>query len=57
MYFLNDNNISIFEIYNGSTGRITIPPEVEIDPEFVLMGEQNIFLMAENRLLIFELID
>ena len=57
IYFLDANTISTFHIYNGATGTIKIPSEVNIDPDFVLIGDQNVYLLAGYRLLIFELIN
>jgi hypothetical protein len=57
MYFLDNSAISTIDIYKGTEVSIPIPAGIEIIPEYVFMGIKNAYLMAKDRLLIFDLIN
>jgi len=57
MYFLENNALSIIDIYKGTKVSIPIPTEIEKTPEYVLVGLKNACFLTKDRLLIFELIE
>jgi len=57
LYFLEENKISLYEIYRGSWNSIQVPFSSENIPEIVIMSAKRAYLLGTNSLLIYILDD